>query len=164
MSEPSNRPRTVVRRGSDFPSRNCVDLYSPAEKAIAAAVDSVERAGASIALTDAVILLGKAKDRVADHVEGVAESVAGNRRLAPEPLPLTDEHIDKLIQAGFVAVEESGQYPCPLNVEQYDDEGEITPQWNAERIMLRAILRTVENFQRNPRAAVSDSERPTEKP
>lgn len=38
--------------------------------AIRAAMYEVEKADASIALTDAVTLLGKARDRVADHVEG----------------------------------------------------------------------------------------------
>jgi hypothetical protein len=44
---------------------------SPAELAITEAMHAVEKAGASIALTDAVILLGKARDRVADHEEGI---------------------------------------------------------------------------------------------
>lgn len=44
--------------------------WSPAERAIQEAVDEVERAGASVALTDAVVLLGKARERVADHMEG----------------------------------------------------------------------------------------------
>jgi hypothetical protein len=44
---------------------------SPAELAITAAMVAVEEAGASVALTDAVTLLAKARDRVADHVEGI---------------------------------------------------------------------------------------------
>lgn len=44
--------------------------WTPAEWSIYFAIHEVERAGASTALTDAVILLGKARDRVADHVEG----------------------------------------------------------------------------------------------
>jgi hypothetical protein len=42
---------------------------SPAELAIAAAMTAVEAAGASEALTRAVVLLGEASDLVADHVE-----------------------------------------------------------------------------------------------
>ncbi len=43
---------------------------TPAEIAIINAMQAVEAAGASVALTDAVALLSKARDRVADHVEG----------------------------------------------------------------------------------------------
>lgn len=54
---------------NDFPRRNRLDLYTTAEKAIAAAVDAVERTGAHPLLTDAVILLGQAKEKVSDHAE-----------------------------------------------------------------------------------------------
>lgn len=60
-----------VRFGTEVPRRICVDLYTPAERAIARAVDAVEAAGASVHLTDAVILLQQAKDKVADFVDGV---------------------------------------------------------------------------------------------
>jgi hypothetical protein len=50
-----------------------MDQWTPTERAIAAAVDAVERAGASIHLTDAVILLTRAQAKVADHVEGLPE-------------------------------------------------------------------------------------------
>jgi len=46
-----------------------MDLYTPAEKAIRAALEAVEEAGAHPLLTDAVILLGQAQDKVADFVE-----------------------------------------------------------------------------------------------
>ena len=52
-----------------FPRRNRVDHWTPAEKAIQDAVDVVEAAGAHPLLTDAVILLGQARDKVADFVE-----------------------------------------------------------------------------------------------
>ena len=63
------RPKYVKRAGTDFPSRNCLDLYSQAEKAIADAVNEVEHMGCDVRLTEAVVLLQKAKDRVADFVE-----------------------------------------------------------------------------------------------
>lgn len=44
-------------------------FMTPAELAITDAMHAVEHAGASEALTDAVTLLSKARDRVADHVE-----------------------------------------------------------------------------------------------
>ncbi len=68
MSEQNFRPKS---RPDGWPTRADIQLLSPAELAIRAAVDAVEMAGASIALTDAVILLGKARDRVADHMEGI---------------------------------------------------------------------------------------------
>jgi hypothetical protein len=52
--------------------RNRIDQATLAETAIRNAVDSVEAAGAHPLLTDAVVLLGQALDRVADFVDGVA--------------------------------------------------------------------------------------------
>lgn len=57
-------------RPDGIPSRCDISLMTPAELAITEAMDAVEKAGGSPALTDAVTLLGKARDRVADHVEG----------------------------------------------------------------------------------------------
>lgn len=56
---------------NDFPRRNRLDQNTPAELAIRAAMEAVEQAGASPALTEAVILLGQAKDALGDHVDGV---------------------------------------------------------------------------------------------
>lgn len=53
------------------PRRNCVDLCTPAEKAIYDAMHAVEGAGADVRLTDAINLLQGAKDAVADHVDGI---------------------------------------------------------------------------------------------
>jgi hypothetical protein len=64
MARPSHRPDGV-------PTRNDVSLMSPAEKAITEAMCEVEKAGASRHLTDAVTLLGMARNRVADHVESI---------------------------------------------------------------------------------------------
>jgi hypothetical protein len=56
-------------RADGFPTRACLELMSDAERAIYNAVQAVEAVGASPALTEAVILLQKARDIVADHVE-----------------------------------------------------------------------------------------------
>ena len=53
-----------------FSRRNRIDLYTPAERAIYDAMGVVEQAGAHPLLTEAVILLGQAKDKVADFVDG----------------------------------------------------------------------------------------------
>ena len=58
-------------RPDGFPTR--CDRYwkTPAELAIDDAMEAVERhGGGSLKLTEAVTLLGKARDCVADHVEG----------------------------------------------------------------------------------------------
>jgi hypothetical protein len=60
-----------AKRPDGWPTRTAVEWWTPAEEAIAKAMHAVEAAGGSLALTDAVILLGKARDRVADHVEGI---------------------------------------------------------------------------------------------
>lgn len=61
------------KREDGWPTRADMSYWSPAEKAIQDAISAVEAAGASNALTDAVVFLGKARDRVADHVEGKIE-------------------------------------------------------------------------------------------
>lgn len=66
---PLAEPRPHLR-DDGIPTRADIRFWSDAERAIATAMRAVEDAGASLALTDAVILLGKARDRVADHVEG----------------------------------------------------------------------------------------------
>lgn len=53
------------------PRRIRIDQLTPAELAIYEAVQAVERAGADVRLTEAVILLQRARDRVADFVDGV---------------------------------------------------------------------------------------------
>jgi len=53
----------------DFPRRSRIDYMTSAELAIYAAMEAVEMAGAHVLLTDAVILLGQARDKVADFVE-----------------------------------------------------------------------------------------------
>jgi hypothetical protein len=59
---PKDRPDGV-------PTRIDMQWMTAAELAILDAMRAVESAGASTALTDAVVMLGKARDRVADHVE-----------------------------------------------------------------------------------------------
>ena len=61
----------LAERQKAIPRRIDALRYTPAEKAITAAMHEVECAGASRALTDAVTLLAKARDRVADHVDGI---------------------------------------------------------------------------------------------
>lgn len=55
----------------EIPRRCRLDLMTPAELAIVAAMDAVEALPADVRLTDAVVLLAKARDRVADFVDGV---------------------------------------------------------------------------------------------
>lgn len=58
-----------LRNRDGIPRRNCIYLMTPAELAIRNAVDVVEEAGADPLLTEAVILLHQARDKVADYVE-----------------------------------------------------------------------------------------------
>lgn len=60
MSEPSDT----------IPRRSRIDLSTPAENAIRAAIAEVEAAGADVRLTEAVNLLTSARERVADYVDG----------------------------------------------------------------------------------------------
>lgn len=58
---------------SVIPRRNRIDRFSPAEKAIYDAMQVVEAAGAHPLLTDAVVLLVQARDKVADFVDGIPQ-------------------------------------------------------------------------------------------
>jgi hypothetical protein len=55
---------------NDIPRRIRLDLNTPAELAIRAAVDAVEALPADVRLTDAVLLLQQAREKVADYVDG----------------------------------------------------------------------------------------------
>jgi hypothetical protein len=54
---------------NEIPRRNRLDLNVPAEKAIYDAMQEVEKLPADVKLTEAVTLLGKAKDLVSDFVD-----------------------------------------------------------------------------------------------
>lgn len=60
------------KRPDGIPTRADTQWMTPAELAITEAMAAVEKAGASEALTDAVTQLGYARERVADHVEGLS--------------------------------------------------------------------------------------------
>jgi hypothetical protein len=53
----------------EIPRRIRLDRMTTAEKIIFDAVQEVERVGADVRLTDAVILLKQARDKVADYVD-----------------------------------------------------------------------------------------------
>lgn len=52
-----------------FPRRNRVDLQTPVEQTIRNAVDAVEKLPADTRLTEAVILLDQAREKVADYID-----------------------------------------------------------------------------------------------
>ena len=62
-----------------LPRRCRMDLWVPAERAIQAATDEVERAGCHPLLTDAVNLLAQARAKVADFVERETPTVGVSR-------------------------------------------------------------------------------------
>jgi hypothetical protein len=64
----------LAERQKGIPRRIDCLRHTPAEKAITEAMYAVEHAGASTALSDAVTLLAKARDRVADHVDAEIEA------------------------------------------------------------------------------------------
>ena len=71
---------------NELPRRNRLDLNTPAEAAIYNAMQEVEKAGADVKLTEAVILLQKARDLVADYVDVKLDSIKLNLKLI-EPGP-----------------------------------------------------------------------------
>jgi len=64
-----NDPIPTLPEG--MPRRIRLDLCTPAELAIRAAVDAVEAAGADERLTEAVCILERARTHVADYVDGI---------------------------------------------------------------------------------------------
>ena len=56
---------------NEFPRRIQLQKLTPAELAIVNAVYLVEEMGADVRLTNAVNLLAKARDQVADFVDGI---------------------------------------------------------------------------------------------
>lgn len=60
-----------TKRPDGIPTRIDALWMTEAEMAIMHAIATVERAGASRSLTKAVTLLSEARERVADHVEGL---------------------------------------------------------------------------------------------
>ncbi len=81
------------------PRRNRVDKMTPAELAITKAMESVEEAGCDTRLTEAVILLGEARDKVADFVDGNHEC---DKALDPDKL----DEIDNAVSHGALDHEE----------------------------------------------------------
>jgi hypothetical protein len=59
---------------TEIPRRIRLDLFQPAELAIYNAIQEVEKMPADVRLTDAVILLGKAKDCVSNYIESEEET------------------------------------------------------------------------------------------
>lgn len=54
---------------SDFPRRNRSDLWCKGEQMISDALQQVEKMGADPILTDVVVMLGNAMERLADYVD-----------------------------------------------------------------------------------------------
>jgi hypothetical protein len=63
----------------DIPRRNRTDQWCQAEREIQVAVNVVETMGAHPLLTEAVVLLGKARDKVADYVDLRPETPKANQ-------------------------------------------------------------------------------------
>lgn len=60
---------------SEYPRRNDMTRWCSTERALQNAIDEVEEMGCDQRLTAAVVLLGEAKNRVADFVDGVEQKV-----------------------------------------------------------------------------------------
>ncbi len=77
----------------NFPRRNRIDQYTPAETAIYEAVQAVEAAGAHPRLTDAINLLADAQAAVADFVDGTTTAYLHYREAPPPaaPVPVQQE-------------------------------------------------------------------------
>ena len=109
MPNPSAPPAGPMMSDNGFPRRIRVDLFTEAERAIYDAHVKVEAVGAHDRLTDAVNLLSKAHEAVADGVEalGLTTPAAALPPFADAPSELTEEAIareyDAVMRADFEA-------------------------------------------------------------
>lgn len=55
---------------NEIPRRNRLDLNTPAEKAIHEAIQEVEKVGVDSKLTDIVVMLANAKEKLSDYIDG----------------------------------------------------------------------------------------------
>lgn len=53
----------------NFPRRACIYLLTPTEKSVYDAMQEVEQLGADVRLTDAVVLLSQAREKLADYFD-----------------------------------------------------------------------------------------------
>ncbi len=67
--EYKTKPGMVVTNDTPMPRRIRLDLNTPSELAIRNAMKEVEKLGASTLITDAITLLEKAFNRVADYID-----------------------------------------------------------------------------------------------
>ena len=82
-----------------FPRRRRIDLASPVEQKIRAAMAEVESLGADVRLTNAAIKLEEAKDLVADYIEAHIKN--------PEPPPPVDRSQQQLTDGSPVPEDRS---------------------------------------------------------
>jgi hypothetical protein len=99
---------------NEISRRNNVDLFTPAEKAIFAAMAEVEMAGADTLLTEAVILLQQAMSKVSDFIDADPKNKKGNEYLASqEAVAFRDQMIDRfddMAHTGKVAKQPLDEY------------------------------------------------------
>ena len=70
---------SLQRTVDDIPRRHRIDHLIPAELAITSAMNAVEHLGADVLLTEAVILLQEARNKVADFLEAEPTEEEGQR-------------------------------------------------------------------------------------
>ena len=89
---------------TDIPRRTDLSRMTPAELAIRQAMLTVEEGGADVRLTDAVVLLGEAREAVADYIDGI-----DRRRSVHDP-----SYIKAMadVVAAFRADTKSGRFNC----------------------------------------------------
>jgi hypothetical protein len=68
-NDDSNLTKLFYMSENKFPRRSCIYLLTPAEKAVWDAVQAVEKAGADVRLTEAVVLLQQAREKLADYFD-----------------------------------------------------------------------------------------------
>lgn len=61
--------KSIHMSDNKIPRRSCIYLLTPAEKAVYDSVQAVEKVGADVRLTDAVVLLQQVREKLADYFD-----------------------------------------------------------------------------------------------
>jgi hypothetical protein len=113
-------------------NRNRMDLWLPSELAIQKAVDEVEKLGADVKLTDAVIMLSKVKELVSDYIEAHPES----QPPAPSVNQQGREWVEKDV---YDAVKYMAGSYMDLMTAYYSEEGVTLKDWEVADKLFQSL-------------------------
>lgn len=128
----------MIKEMEEILRRNRLDLNTPAELAIRNAVQEVEKIGADIKLTDAINLLGKAKELVSDFIDLEASKIK---------FLIYCYHVDKFFTEQNLVVGKAIAKNCDSAIDNYLNE--IHPNNIKSQEFTRGYLEAIECNERD---------------